>query len=910
MPNWKRMPVFLGIILAVLALFYVAFYFLFLELMVDLWWFRSLNYEGYFWLRLLYRYFISGGVTLGFFLIFFVNFWVASRYLGVTRSSTIHGSVGDRKQTRSLIARFQSGALDVYSIISLVLAVIIALPFYNQWEASLLYLYAPNTGVMDPVYHYDVSFYLFSFPIYQLIQKELLIALSVLFLSVALLYWIEHKVLIRGRRQYPLGVKIHLTALITFVFLIVAWGFMLQRFGLLYVDGHEPVFYGPGFIEIRYHLPLIWAAFATFLGAALAAIFLIHSHGKRGRTPLIVFSLAFLVALGLRYVAFIPDVIDKFIVQPNPVKAEKSFMANNITATQQAYNLSDVKTLDFEVAIHPEDDLAAWANREHIQNIPVWDRELLSDVYNQLQGLRPYYQFLDVDEDRYFINGYIQQINLGARELNIGKLPMEVKQSWENRYLRYTHGYAGVMTPAAQKGGQPIEWYLRDLNLHSDIGLTIKNPDIYYGMEDYNYAIVPNELNIVDISGTDSRAAKNYSGSGGVPITSLFRKLLFAVYYEDEKIFFSVNINDNSRLLLRRNIIERVETLAPYLALDNDPYLVVSEQNLFWIQDAYTLSDSYPVAKPSIAKFRTRGKNLDKRFNYIRNSVKIVVNAYTGEVDFYIVDPTDPIIKAYDNAYPGVFKSLAHLPQALKSHLRYPRDLFFYQMKIYAKYHQTQPELFYQQAETWDFSRVESSIVKPYYLTTEIEGFDELNKFILVEPMTPIRRDNLSVLAIAGSLNVASGGTAYSSKIALYKFRKDVQVDGPAQVSALIDQDPAISEQFTLWDQHGSKVTWGRMVIIPLGHSVLYVQPIYLISTNTRIPELTRVIVSMGNEVVMDKSLAKAFQGLEGKLRHEVARRHSKPGTTSPQSPALPGVVPATPKVDNKQLPQSPGQQQ
>ncbi len=896
MPNWKRMPVVLGIILAVLAIFYIAFYFVFLELIVDLWWFRSLDYEGYFWLRLLYRDFISGGVTLGFFLIFFVNFWVASRYLGVTRSSTVQGSTGDQKKKRNLITKFQSGALDVYLILSLVLAVIIALPFYSQWESSLLYLYAPNTGIMDPLYNNDVSFYLFSLPIYQLIQKELLIALSVLFLSVALLYWIEHRVLIRGRRGYPLGVKIHLTALILLVFVVVGWGFMLQRFGLLYVDRHEPVFYGPGFVEIRYHLPLIWAAIVTFFGAALSAIFLIHSQGRRGKTPLIVFSLVFLVSLGLRHIGFIPDVIDKVIVQPNPVKAEKAFMENNITATLEAYNLTNVKRIDFQVTPHPEDDLDGWINQEHLQNIPVWDRELLDDVYNQLQGLRSYYKFLEVDEDRYLIDGHIRQVNLGAREMNIGKLPQEAK-SWENIHLRYTHGYGGVMTPAAQDGGQPIKWYLRDLNLHSDVGLTIKNPDIYYGMDDYPYAIVPNELNIVDISGTESKDSKNDSGSGGVPIGSLFRKLLFAVYYEEEKIIFSTSISANSRLLLRRNIMERVETLAPYLALDADPYLVVSDQNLFWIQDAYTLSDRYPVSKPLIARFRIRGKNRDKRFNYIRNSVKIVVNAYTGAVDFYIVDPADMIVKAYAKAYPGFFKSLADMPEALKSHLRYPRDLFYYQMKIYARYHQTQPELFYQQAETWDFSSVESSIVKPYYLTTEIEGCAELDKFILVEPMTPIRLDNLSVLAIAGSLNFETCGGAYTNKIAVYQFNKDVQVDGPAQVSALIDQDPVISAQLTLWDQHGSKVTRGRMVIMPLGHSILYVQPIYLISTNTRIPELTRVIVSMGNEVVMDESLETAFQGLELKLRRH-ATHNKTPSMTATEPPALPGLAPATPNAD------------
>ena len=875
MPNWKRVPVLIGIVIAALAIFYIAFYFLFLDLVVDFWWFRSLQYEGYFWLRLLYRHFISGGITLLFFLIFFINFWVASRYLGVTRSTVVEGSITQRKQSRSLVAKFQSGALDVYSIISLILAIIIALPFYDQWEASLLFLFSPNTGIMDPLYQNDVSFYMFSFPVYQLIQKELLIALSVLFVSIAVLYWIEHRVIFRDRRPYPLGVKVHLTGLIMLVFLAVAWGFMLQRFGLLYVDRHEPVFYGPGFVEIRYHLPLIWIALTTFLATALSAIVLIHSHGSRGKRPLIVFSVLFAVSLVLRHIPFIPDAIDKLIVQPNPVKAEKSFMQNNITATVEAYDLVDVKTLEFEVTPNPEDDLSGWVNKEHLQNIPVWDRELLDDVYNQLQGLRPYYRFLSVDEDRYLINHHKQQVNLGAREMNISKLPKEAK-NWENTHLRYTHGFAGVMTPAAQDGGQPIEWYLRDLNLHSSIGLKVEKPDIYYGMEDYGYAIVPNKLNIVDISGSSSKDSKNYSGSGGIPIRSWFRKLLFAVYYKEKNIFFSRSINDQSHMLLRRNVRQRVQTIVPYLALDNDPYLVLSDQNFYWVLDAYTVSNHYPISKPTDSNFRSSGNLKEQRFNYIRNSVKVVVDAYNGSVDFYITDPKDPIINSYRRAYPGIFKRMDDMPQVLQSHLRYPRDIFYYQMGIYSKYHQTQPELFYQQAETWSFPSINSAPVKPYFLTTEIEGCPELDKFILVEPMTPIKRDNLSVLAIAGSLDFESCGVAYANKIAVYKFRKDVQVDGPAQISALIDQDPVISEQFTLWDQHGSKVTRGRMVIMPLGHSVLYIQPIYLISTNVRIPELARVIVSMGNEVVMDKTLENAFLGLEAKLRRNSQRQHNQ----------------------------------
>ncbi|MGH8548959.1 MAG: UPF0182 family protein [Methylococcales bacterium] len=862
MPIWKRILVSSGVALAVFGLLYVAFYFVFLESIVDLWWFSSLEFERYFWLRSLYRYFISGGVTLVFFLVFFLNFWAASNFLGLGNSNPRM----DPPKRKTLVHKFKSGALDVYCVLSLILAVIIALPFYHQWEAALLYCFAPGTGIKDPVYQYDVSFYLFSVPIYELIQKELLIVFSILLGAVAFLYWLEHQMLAEGDEPYPRGVKIHLTCLVLAVCLLVGWGFMLQRFGLLYADGHEPVFFGPGYIEIKYHLPLIWTALLTFLGAALSAIGLIHSQGQAGKWPLFGFLTLFLVALGLRQVQFIPNLITKFIVRPNPVKTEQSYMQNNIDATLSAYQLEDVKTLDYEVSLAPENDLERWLNHEYLHNIPVWDRELLDDVYNQLQGIRPYYKFSDVDEDRYLINGRIQQVNLSAREMNIDKLPKEA-QNWENKYLTYTHGYAAVMTPAAQDGGEPIDWYLRDLNLLSDVGFKVEKPDIYYGLEKYEYAIVPNELDVVDISGTAPAARDEYAGTGGIPIPSLFRKLLFAVYFREEKIFFSTNIDQQSRMLIRRNVRDRIATLTPYLALDNDPYLVVTEKNLFWIQDAYTVSDKYPVSKPLDVRFSTASGEAGARINYIRNSVKVVVNAYNGAVDYYIVDPKDPIVGAYRSAYPGFFKSLAEMPSELKTHLRYPRDLFYHQLQIYTKYHQRDPALFYQQAETWDFPEVRTQRMMPYFLTTEIESCPEREKFILVEPMTPIRRNNLSVLAIAGSLNFESCGVAYSDRIAVYKFRKDIQVDGPAQISARIDQDPVIREQLTLWDQHGSVVNLGRMVIMPLSHSVLYIQPVYLSSTQIRIPELTRVIVSMGNEVVMEKSLEEAFRGLEKRLK-------------------------------------------
>ena len=317
-------------------------------------------------------------------------------------------------------------------------------------------------------------------------------------------------------------------------------------------------------------------------------------------------------------------------------------------------------------------------------------------------------------------------------------------------------------------------------------------------------------------------------------------------------------ISRKSNIRFRRNIVERINILAPYLHLDNDPYLVITNDRLFWIQDAYTLSDLYPVSQPTVDKFAGE----DMRFNYIRNSVKIIVDAYNGNTQFYISDPSDAIVQAYSSAYPGVFKDLDEMPEDLKKHLRYPRDIYYQQMKIYSKYHQTEPELFYQQAETWEFAMVNQNSVKPYYLTTDFGACKGKEEFVLINPMTPINRDNLSMIGVAGTLDQKTCKDDYSAGITVYKFRKDTQVNGPAQIDALIDQDPDISSQFTLWDQHGSSVVRGRMIILPMGKSVLYVLPIYMISTTTKIPELVRVIVSIGNEVVMEKTLAAAFSGI------------------------------------------------
>ena len=876
MRKLKFLPAIIGATVVIAIIIFITFHYIFLDLFVDLWWYQSLKLESYFWLRLLYKFFISGGVTLAFFSIFFFHFWIASRYLGLNPPNEILDDLDKRKRYQRFADVYMNGSAKIYTPLSLALAIFVAIPFYNQWETSLLYFFGRDSGVTETVYGNDVSFYMLSYPIYLLIQKELLIAAILIFTSVGILYWLEHFFIPNQKKEYPLAAKAHLTILIGFVVAFIVWGFMLNRFSLLYTDSNEPIFYGPGFVEMWYQLPLIWLAIISFLATALSAGLFIFSEKHRIKGPFLISFIIFLCAIGLPNLQFIPNTLQKYIVSPNPVETNKSFIQQNIDATLNAYDLNNINTVDLSIKLNATQDIATWGTQKRFENIPVWDREYIVDSYKQLQEIRPYYKIRSVDEDRYFILDHKRQVNLAAREVNTSKLPPEA-QNWENIHLRYTHGYGAVVTPAAQDAGKPLTWYLRDLSMNSDVGFQVKNPDIYYGQGQYDYAVVPNKLKIEDIAGSDPSVTLSYHGEGGIPIPSLFRKALFSIYFKDEKIFFSTNISTESKVKIHRNITERITKLAPFLHLDKDPYLVINKDRFYWILDAYTLSNKYPVSKPAADDFLD-GK---KDFNYIRNSVKIVVDAYDGDVDFYISDPSDAIIQAYNKAYPGLFKNLDTMPAELKEHLRYPRDMYYLQMKVYAKYHQQSPELFYEQAETWAQANVRGEPVQPYYQTMDFGNCNDTEEFVLIEPMTPVNRTNLSMIGVAGTMDKTTCGQNYKPGITVYKFGKDIQVNGPAQIEALTQQEPEISAQFTLWGQSGSSVEMGRMIILPMGNTVLYVQPIYIASTKDKMPQLTRIIVSIGDETIMDTTLWSAFNRLKQVF---IKNSRESNGVETPQS--------------------------
>ena len=881
MKSWKRLILLVLSAITGFGALALAIGVLFTDFVVDFWWHSELGYQEFFWLKILYRYILSGTATLFFFLIFLFNFVAASRYLGIDIEEMARVDRHEFNRRRRFLRHFQSGSMRAYVPLSLVMAIAIAIPFYEEWQQALLFVFAPESGIKDFIFKQDVSFYLFSFPIYQLIQQELLLASIVLTGALGILYLIEHRISAGRILHWPVGPKLHLSGMVVVVALLIAWGFALERFQLLYTEEHEPQFFGPGLLETAYFLPLIWCSVLSLLGTTIAGLWFLHR--RKGGWPLALLVVVFGLSIGLRHIHFIPAAFERFIVDPNPVRSEVDHMQANIDSTLRGFDLTRITNIDVSPGL-PDEDVLDPELRSHLYNIPVWDPEILYDGYQQLQGIRPYYQFSEVDVDRYLVNGRLEQINLAAREVNIRRLPKEA-QNWENEHLRFTHGYGAVATPASQNGQTPMRWYLQDLSMESSNGFTASSrPDLYYGEEDLTYAIVPNQLKVVGIPSADEQSSYNYTGSGGVQINSLFRKLLFSLYFRDERLFFSVSINGDSRALFHRNIVDRIQTLTPFLKLDHDPYIVVTPTRVYWVIDAYTTSDWYPISKRISGRFNH--EDHDQHFNYIRNSVKIIVDGYDGHVDYYVSDTSDPIIQGYRNAYPGLFKDIATLPPNLKSHLRYPKDLFNHQMKIYARYHQTQPELFYEQAETWDFSKVNDAIVKPYYLTTSLEAYaDDRHTFVMIEPMTPVGRSNLSVLAVAGNFDDGLDPSlpyGSSRQIVIYRFNREAQVDGPAQVNALIDQDPEIARQLTLWDQRGSRVLRGRIIVLPVGKSVLYIQPVYIVSTSgTRIPELQRIILSMGNVVVMDAQLETGILELERRLRAARASRGDRGKTTT-----------------------------
>jgi hypothetical protein len=608
------------------------------------------------------------------------------------------------------------------------------------------------------------------------------------------------------------------------------------------------------------------------------AILLIVSIFKKKTWKFSAGLVGILIATSILLRGFYPGIVQKYVVEPNEFQKEKEYIEYNIQATRDAYDISGIKNVDMtpkkgvEVADLQE-------NYETLQNIRLWDYRPLLRTFKQLQEIRSYYDFYDVDIDRYTIDGDYRQVILSGRELKLSELQ---NPTWVNTKLEFTHGYGLVMNPVNEIGpsGLPILW-VRDIPPEIEVPLDINRPEIYYGEQPSSYVFVNTTVEEFDYPMGDDNARTTYEGTGGVSIGSFWRRLLFTLSLGDTKILFTNVFTDESSILLNRNVQERLHKAAPFLLFDSDPYLTVIDGRLVWVQDAYTVTDRYPYSEPT----RISGAREYQEINYIRNSVKATVDAYDGTMNFYVMNEGDPIIKTWAAIFPDLFTSEEEMSQTLRDHIRYPKGLFDIQAQIYRTYHMENANTFYNKEDVWETMNTMDSknTLSAYYVIMRLAE-EEKAEFMLISPYMPVDRDNM-IAWIAGR----SDGENYG-ELLVYNFPKQELVYGPSQIAALTDQTPEISAQLSLWSQRGSDVIRGHLLVIPVENALLYVQPLYLRAASSDLPELKRVIVSTGGRVVwgetlkiaMEKLLGESISGLGTELDKEVSVEDQIPETMQP----------------------------
>jgi uncharacterized protein len=724
------------------------------------------------------------------------------------------------------------------------IALLVAAAEAGNWGIYLRFLYHVPYGADDPLYNKDIGFYLFSLPAYIAIKNWMLLAIVLSTLFAGTIYWVCGDIEYDAyNRSMSPTVIAHGSALAGLLFAVKAWSYGLDRYLLLY--GDNGVVVGASYTDVHVGLPCLWLMIGLSIVAALVAW--ANLRVRTYRLPVAAFLLVGIGSLVLSGV--VPGLFRQFFVRPTELQLEKPYIERNIALTRQAYNLDQIAAKPF-AAEQKLTFKTLEANKATIENIRLWDWLPLSDTYAQLQEIRTYYKFHDFDVDRYWLDGSYQSVMLSARELRSPLLPPNA-QTWVNRHVLFTHGNGAVMSPVTRKSaeGLPV-FYLRDIPPVAHGGPKIDEPRIYFGEESDDYVIVKGSTPEFDYPKGKDNVYAEYDGVGGVPIGSTMRRTLFAYYFNDPNLLLSSYITDDSRIMIRRNIRERVQTIAPFLRLDHDPYLVISNGRMFWMQDAYTTSSYFPSSQPA----------QDVDLNYIRNSVKIIVDAYNGTVDFYLIDANDPIAATYQRIFPDLFKPFKAMPADLQKHIRYPEDLFLIQARLYQTYHMEAADVFYNREDFWQFPRQPggdgTSVMTPYYIIMRLPGEPQA-EFFLMLPMVPSRRDNM-IAWLAARCDPPDYG-----KLIVYEFPKEKLVYGPFQIEARINQNTEISQQLTLWNQMGSRVIRGaNLLVIPIENSILYVSPLYLRAEHGHLPELKRVIAAYGEHVVMKETLAEALAAL------------------------------------------------
>jgi uncharacterized protein len=828
----------------VVALVVVALLLQLVPLYTDWLWFQEVGYRQVFVTTLSLRGSLFAAVALVVALFLWANLTFAARTAAPDVLWELEDQLGlpGRVVIEPLIRRF-------LPIVLLIIAIMSGLRATAHWEIVLGYLNGPPFGSKDPVFGLDLGFFVFWLPFWRLVHGwaiALVAGTAVLTLAV---YVLQRSFVLTTRGpRLAAGARTHLLLLGAALLALKAVGFWLDRYEIVFSP--RGIVFGATYTDINATLPMLGALAVLATLTAVACATQIMRPGLRllagaGAALLVVW----VVGLGM-YPAF----LQRLRVAPNELAAERPFIEHNIRMTRAAYGLDRIEEKEFP-ADEALDARALSRNEITIKNIRLWDYRPLLRTFAQLQEIRTYYKFADVDNDRYVVNGEYRQLMLSPRELSYQHL--QGGRNWINEHLTYTHGYGIVVGPVNRVTPEGLpEFFVKDIPPRASDGfLKIARPELYYAEASNEYALVRTRSQELDYPAGDQNVYTRYQGQGGIPIGSFGRRLLFAARFGEPKIILSDDLTAESRILMYRAVGERIRLIAPFFQFDRDPYLVVSDEGrLVWMIDGYTTTDRYPYSDPA----RVRGVG-----NYIRNSVKVTVDAYDGSVRFYIADVTDPIVRAYAAAFPGLLQPLDRMPADLRRHIRYPEDFFAIQARKYAVYHMEDPQVFYNKEDLWAVPRrtIEGRDreMEPYYTIMRLPG-EKREEFILLTLFNPARRDNM-IAWLAGRSDPANYG-----RLVVYNFPKQKLVYGPRQIDARIDQDPVISQQLALWNQRGSTVIRGSLLAIPIDQSLIYVQPLYLAASEQgALPELRRVIVAYGNAIAMEptleQSLARIFGG-------------------------------------------------
>ncbi|HET7767448.1 MAG TPA: UPF0182 family protein [Chloroflexota bacterium] len=875
--------------------------FLFKGFYIDWLWYGSVGFQSTY-LKLLVTkalLFIMGLLAAGALL--FGNVSLArrtarARWNAMLKAAELAGALPDDGPREKLVSR-DIGKL-LYGLAALV-TLGLAFLAYATWDEVIRLPHATDFGVADPLHGRDVAYYVFQLPILQALRTFLLSVSVVALISAAALYFARLIVPQAGgdglrldeetgdrRLDLAFGpaVRRHLTLLGAATFGLLAWHYKLRLDELVF--SNTGTTYGAGFTSVTAVQPALYALLGL---CVLAAIGLLAGVALRGPW---IFAASFGIFIPVWIIALLiwPNVVQRLQVAPNELELETPFIERNIKMTRLAYGLDRVQETQMSVAEAVTREEVE-ANPATLKNVRVWDYEPLLATYNQIQSIRGYYGFLDADFDRYLIDGEYRQVMIAGRELTPNRLPPDA-QTWINRRLQFTHGYGVVVSPVNEVHGEGLPSLLvQDVPPRGKI--PVSRPEIYYGESGAGWVVVKSKVPEFDYPRGSDNAEVTYQGTSGVNIGSLFRRFLFAWQLTDFNLLVTPALTNESSILFHRSVQARIERVAPFLQYDSDPYLVIADGKLVWLQDAYTSSGMYPYSQP-----------FSRGMNYLRNSVKVTVDAYDGSIAFYVSDDADPIIGAYDAAFPGMFKTLSDMPPALRAHVRYPGNLFQVQTAVYSRYHMQDPRVFYQREDQLvlpqeKYLAIQRLVpVRPYYGIMKLPG-EAREEFLYVQPYTPPGKDNMITWLAA-----RSDGANYG-KLVSYKYPKDSVIFGPQQVEARIDQDPTISAQLTLWNQGGSRVLRGNMLAIPIGRSNLYIEPIYLQGSGSELTELKRVVVATGNRVAMgltvDDALAQLYGGA---IAYQAAPTVTSGTTTTPPTVTVPAPVTQPPVSTPAQQPQ------